>query len=75
MLLNSKVIRRKDFTVQTLKAGSGMGVDPNSPTNKQKNVSFGSNSGSASIKRNLMGNKSALGYSDRSPILQFALPP
>lgn len=25
MLLNSKVIRRKDFTVQTLKAGSGMG--------------------------------------------------
>jgi hypothetical protein len=59
MLLNTKVIRRKDFTVQPLKAGQGMGKDPNSPT--MKNSSFGRESDSISIKRNLMGTKSALG--------------
>ncbi|TNV84739.1 hypothetical protein FGO68_gene16544 [Halteria grandinella] len=51
MLLQTKVIRRKDFTVQPLKAGAGMGKDPNSPSSP-RGASFGD---SASLKRNLMG--------------------
>jgi hypothetical protein len=36
MLYNCKVLRRKDFTVQPLMQGSGMGFDPNSPKSKKK---------------------------------------
>jgi len=36
MLYNCKVLRRKDFTVQPLMQGSGMGFDPNSPKSKQR---------------------------------------
>lgn len=73
MLLNTKVIRRKDFTVQPLKAGQGMGKDPNSPTMKTINASSfrPDNSDSISIKRNLIGGtKSALEYSKFMPDFQ-----
>ena len=74
MLLNTKVLRRKDFTVAPLKAGQGMGKDPNSPSNRN-NVSFArDNSGTISVKRNLMGTKSALGYSsNKQPVTPFRL--
>lgn len=74
MLLNTKVLRRKDFTINTLKAGDGMGKDPNSPSNKVSFERENRTNGGVSVKRNLMGTKSALGYSTRSPITQFKLP-
>ena len=67
MLFNCKVLRRKDFTVQPLVAGSGMGQDPNSPKNKNRSTLNGSN---ISIKRNLMGTRSAFGAA--TPILNLS---
>jgi hypothetical protein len=70
MLLNTKVLRRKDFTIMPLKAGQGMGKDPNSPKTKEK-VSFArENSEAVSVKRNLMGTKSALAYSSKQQTIR-----
>lgn len=67
MLVNCKVLRRKDFTVQPLAAGSG---HPDSPLNRNRlgkngSIMEGSSGGNLSVKRNFAGGaKSALAQSN-----------
>ncbi len=65
MLLNCKVLRRKDFTVQPLVAGSGMGTDPNSPSNKSKRMASFRKGEAIALQRSLLGTKSALGQNNK----------